>query len=119
MRYQDNQKWTQFFGEEKAFAADQLNIDFPQIKADIGKIKYFLESENNMAKMNLQFSNENKLEVQYDRFPTLHQIEKRADVLAKLLLYNIFSEQHRKLKQVWKNDERYQNMKKNQKKLKA
>lgn len=39
--------------------------------------------------------------------------------MAKLLLYNTFSEQHRKLKQVWKNDERYQHMKKNEKKMKA
>ena len=36
--------------------------------------------------------------------------------MAKLLLYNIFAEEHRKLKQIWKNDPRYQNMQKNEKK---
>ena len=43
LRYQDNEKWTEFFGEERPFIVDQANIDFSQIKVDIGKMKLFLE----------------------------------------------------------------------------
>jgi hypothetical protein len=43
LRYQDNEQWVEFFGEEKPFIVDQSNIDFTQIKVDIGKIKLFLE----------------------------------------------------------------------------
>lgn len=57
--------------------------------------------------------------MQHNRWPTLTEIEKRADVLAKLLLLAIYSDEHRKLKQSWKNDENYQDMQKNEKKLKS
>jgi hypothetical protein len=43
LRYQDHDKWSEFFGEERPFLFDQANIDLTQIKADIGKIKLFLE----------------------------------------------------------------------------
>jgi Fe-S cluster biosynthesis and repair protein YggX len=46
-------------------------------------------------------------------------MEKRADVMAKLLLLEIYNEEHRKLKQAWKNDSDYQEMLKNEKKLKS
>jgi hypothetical protein len=49
----------------------------------------------------------------------MHEIEKRADVMAKLLLFNIFTDEHRRLKQTWKNDENYQDMQKNERRLKA
>lgn len=57
--------------------------------------------------------------MRYDRFPTMNEIEKRADAMAKLLLYNVFSDEHRKLKQAWKNDENYQDMQRNERRLKA
>ena len=43
LRYQENDKWKELIGEEHAFYLDQLKIDFNSIKADIGKIKLFLE----------------------------------------------------------------------------
>ena len=43
LRYQDNEKWTEFFGEERPFIVDQSTIDFSQIKVDINKIKLFIE----------------------------------------------------------------------------
>jgi hypothetical protein len=43
LRYQDHDKWIEFFGEERPFIVDQENIDFSQIKVDISKIKLFLE----------------------------------------------------------------------------
>lgn len=39
--------------------------------------------------------------------------------MAKLLLFNIFTDEHRRLKQAWKNDENYQDMQKNERRLKA
>jgi hypothetical protein len=47
------------------------------------------------------------------------EIEKRADAMAKLLLFNIFAEEHRRLKQAWKNDENYQDMQRNERRMKA
>lgn len=43
LRYQDNDKWTEFLGEERPFIVDQANIDFSQIRVEINKIKLFLE----------------------------------------------------------------------------
>jgi hypothetical protein len=39
--------------------------------------------------------------------------------MAKLLLFNIFADEHRKLKQAWKNDENYQEMQRNERRMKA
>lgn len=61
-----------------------------------------------MPQINLFFVDHNKIDVKFDRFPTMHELEKRADVMAKLFLFNIFTDEHRKLKQAWKNDEKYQ-----------
>jgi hypothetical protein len=44
-----------------------------------------------LPKVNFEFKDENTLEVQHNRWPTLVEIEHRADVLAKLLLLSIYS----------------------------
>ena len=72
-----------------------------------------------LTKLDFEFRSLNQLELKDDVFPFLTEIEKRADVLAKLALYNIYSEEHKKLKQAWKNDENYQEMLKNEKKMKS
>lgn len=66
----------------------------------------WLRDDQTLPKINFDFRDENTLEVKYDRFPTFQEIEKRADVMAKLLLLNIYTEEHRKLKQSWKNEKK-------------
>ena len=69
--------------------------------------------------MYFEFTHINRIQIKDEQYPSINDIQKRADVLAKLYLLEIHIEEHRKLKQVWKNDEDYQELLKKEKKFKT
>ena len=71
-----------------------------------------------MQRYNLEFYDENLIEFKSRCFPSKIEIERRAEVLAKLYLLHLYKEEGSSYKQIYKNKEIELNKKREMKKIK-
>ena len=87
------------------FLGDSLYIKLDRIKNSIPNLKLFLEGSEELKKHKFKFINENQIKFKDKSFPSSSEIDKRAEVLAKLYLLDIYRDAEKQMKLKDKEDE--------------